>query len=121
MPKKKDQDLDKPVTQRQWNELIDLIRGMGDMLIGAMKDSADGLRKEFKTDLADFRLEEKLNWEQQRQFNKEISQKVDMNTDSIKALDAKVRYQDDMPERLDHVENQQHALTRRVLALEKKT
>ncbi len=104
MPKKKSRDMDQPVTQRQFEDLVDTIRDMGGHIMEVIKD---------------FRLEQKHNWEEQRQFNQEISQKVDMNTDSIRELDQKVRYQNDMPERLEHVENQQYELTRRVTALEK--
>lgn len=104
MPKKKENNLDKPTTRRDLISVTD-----------TMKEIATFIMKEF----ADFRLEQKLNWEKQWQFNKEISQKVDMNTESIVALDKRVRYQDDLPERLEHVENQQYELTRRVTALEK--
>jgi len=65
-------------------------------------------------------LNEKLNWQEQQQFNKEIGSKVDMLTESVQALDKRVRNQDDMPERLKHVEDQQHSLARRVFALEQK-
>ncbi len=95
-------------------------------LRGELKEEIQGLRGELKgdiksirTEIADFRLEEKLNWEDQRRFNQEILEKVELNQESIVALDKRVRYQDDLPERLEHVENQQYELTRRVVALEK--
>lgn len=84
------------------------------------KSELKEVKNELKNEIKDFRLEEKLNWEEQRQFNQDISRKVDLNTDSIRELDQKVRYQKDMPERLEHVENQQYQLTRRVRALENK-
>jgi Sec-independent protein translocase protein TatA len=111
MPKKS--ALDKRyVTQDQLKEVVDTIREVGDTIMEALL--------EFKKEMSDFKLQQDLNWKEQKQFNKEIAQKVDMNTASLQALDKRVRYQDDMPERLDHVENQQYELTRRVTALEKR-
>lgn len=105
MKKRKSLKSDQPATQGQLQSVIDTLHEVADFIIKEIKD---------------FRLQEKFNWEEQRRFNKEISQKVDMNTYSIKALDARVRYQDDMPERLEHVQNQQYRLTLRVKALEDK-
>jgi histidinol dehydrogenase len=85
MLKKKSRDLDQPVTQRQFEELINTIREMGTDLFETMRKGF----KEAHQELQDFRLEEKHNWEDQWQFNKEISQKVDLNTDSIRKLKEK--------------------------------
>jgi hypothetical protein len=105
MPKKKVSSTNSPATQGQIESLASTVRDALDYIIREIKD---------------FRLEHDHNWKAQWQFNQEISQKVDMNTDAIKALDTRVRYQDDMPERLDHLEHQQYELTRRVIAIENK-
>lgn len=110
MPKKK-RGLDQPLTKRHLLEITRTIREMGDFI---MKE------------LRDFRLEFESFRSEQQHFNKEItrkvegvSQKVDVNTSALTALDKKVRYQEDMPERLEHVENKVYSLDRRVTALEK--
>ncbi|MDA1168785.1 MAG: hypothetical protein O3A36_00410 [bacterium] len=141
MLKKKLQDLDKPVTRRDLLGITDTMQEIAGFIMKEMKKGFSQIRKEFrkeisavrtelkeeiqgvrselKMEIADFRLAEKLNWEDQKRFNKEIAEKVDLNTESVVALDKRVRYQDDLPERLEHVENQQYELTRRVAALEK--
>ncbi|MEK7499147.1 MAG: hypothetical protein AAB649_00910, partial [Patescibacteria group bacterium] len=128
------QDLDKPVTRRDLLGVTDTMQEIAGFIMKEMKKGFSQIRKEFrkelkqeiqgvrselKTEIADFRLEQKLNWEDQRRFNKEILERVELNQESIVALDKRVRYQDDLPERLEHVENQQYELTRRVTALEK--
>lgn len=105
MKKRKSVKDDKPTTESQLQSVTDTIREVGGFII---------------KELNDFRLQEEHNWEEQRQFNKEITQKVDVMADSVQALDARIRYQDDMPERLGHVESRQHELTRRVKTLEDK-
>jgi hypothetical protein len=93
--------------------VVDTMKEIGNNLFEKM----EALSKEIRwvaQDLKDFRKE-------QGQFNKEISQKVEMNTAAIVALDKRVRFQDDMPERLDHVESQQYELTGRVSKLEQTT
>ncbi|MEX1111920.1 MAG: hypothetical protein WEC84_00500 [Candidatus Andersenbacteria bacterium] len=112
MPKK---DLDKPATQRQLVEITDTIKEVGSYLLQEIKT----LKEEFTTELKEFRSEQKENWKKQRQFNKEISQKVDANTSAMTALDRRVRHQEDMPERLDYVENKTYELGRRMTALER--
>ncbi|MEO6077215.1 MAG: hypothetical protein ABIP54_00320 [Candidatus Andersenbacteria bacterium] len=106
----------KPATQEDIVSVTDVMREIAGFIITEMRD---GFQKSDKK-IEELRLEEKLNWEKQWQFNKEIVEKVDLNTDSVISLDKRVRYQDDMPERLEHVENQQYALTRRVAVLENK-
>lgn len=75
-----------------------------------------GLSQEFRL----LRLESKQNWQEQREFNKRIEKRFDMLDDSVKALDKRVRYQDDMPERLEKAENDTYELKRRVRTVEQK-
>lgn len=92
-------------------------------LVGEMRKMQKGFNKDMgslHTNFDSLRIEFDSFRKEQREHNKELSQKVDINTDSIQSLDKRVRYQDDMPERLEHVESQQYELTRRVTALEEK-
>lgn len=66
------------------------------------------------------RLESKQNWQEQREFNREIMKRFDVLDDSVKALGKRVRYQEDTPERLEKVENDTYELKRRVGAVERK-
>lgn len=76
----------------------------------------DTLSKELRAT----RLESRQNWQEQREFNQSIEKKVDMVDSSVKVLDKRVRYQKDMPERLEQVENDAYELKRRVTAVEQK-
>jgi len=113
---KKQSQKDKPATQGQVESLIQIMQDSFGFLVKEMRKMQKGVNK----DIGSIRIEFESFRKEQREYNKEISQKIDINTDSIESLDKRVRYQDDMPERLEHVENQQYELTRRVSALEKK-
>lgn len=119
---KKSEDLDKPVTQHDLIAVTDTMREIADFMMTEMKNIVTQMKKGFSEankDRESIRLEQQYRWEKQEQFNIEISEKVDINTIAVLALDKRVRYQDDLPERVEHVENQQYTLTRRVTALEK--
>ena len=61
-----------------------------------IQDVAADLFNEFRI----LRGELKAFRREQKQFNREITTKVDINTTAIQSLDKRVRYQEDMPERL---------------------
>lgn len=56
-------------------------------------------------EVKDLKVQNRYDWQGQREFNKRIEKKVDLLDDSVKALDKRVRYQEDMPERLEKIEN----------------
>lgn len=116
MSKKKTGNSDKPATQGQIESLIELIQESFGFLVGEMRKMQTGLNQNVES----IRIEFDSFRKEQRDHNKEVSQKIDVGIESTQALDKRVRYQDDMPERLEHVESQQYELTRRVAALEEK-
>ncbi len=107
----KKKDPDQPLTKRHLLEITNTIKEMGDFIMKELK----GFRLEFES----FRSEQQHFNKEISQKVKEVSQKVDANTSALTSLDKKVRYQEDMPERLEHVENKTYNLDRRVTALEK--
>ncbi len=100
--KKEKPNLDQPATQRQLMEITEMIKEFGTILLEKIEKVSQRVQE----------ISQKVQ---------EVSQKVDVNTSAIQSLDKRVRYQDDMPERLEHVLNQQYDLSRRVTALENPT
>lgn len=118
-------DLDKPATQRQLVEVMEMIKEFA----GSMMKQFNGLRGEFndlsgefdglRKEVGGLRVDFESFRDEQRVFTRELGQKVDANTTAIQALDKRVRYQEDAPERLEHVETQQYDHERRITVLEK--
>lgn len=65
-------------------------------------------------------LEDRQNWKEQREFNKRIEKKVGLLDQSVQVLDKRVKYQKDMPQRLEKVENDTYDLKRRVGKIEER-
>ena len=110
----------KPVTEAQVRSIVDEAVEKFARLIKRVFDRQDerfdGVDKRFGR----FELENKQNWHEQREFNERIEKKVDMLDRSVQTLDKRVRYQKDMPERLEQVENDTYDLKRRVAKVEEK-
>lgn len=85
--------------------------------LGFVENRLGALEKEVK----EIKFDRRQDWQEQREFNGEIKKRFDVIDDSLMTLDKRVRYQEDMPERLEQVEKDTYELKRRVAKVEAST